>query len=223
MKKKLLLFVIVIALSNLHAQNKGYVALSFGGSSPLGDFADNNAANNNSGLAKFAASLDLSLGYKLGKNFGVAVLIKKQSFPCDSDALTKYYQANYGDIAGASVGNWNLTYIMVGGYGSFPIDKKWSFESKILLGAALATSPEISIKTTSNQTGSFASKSGNGLALLYNVGVKYDVGKKICLLFNLDYIDTKPTFTYTNSSGGQSTANQSIQSLSYTFGVGYRL
>ncbi len=229
MKKKLLLFIIVIALSNLHAQNKGYVALSFGGSSPLGDFADKSDNNPNAGFAKLGTSLDLSIAYKLGKRFGMAAMVKNQSVPSDSDALTNYYEYNYSVITSATAGNWNLTNLMIGGYGSFPIVNKLSLESKLMIGAVIATSPEIyrtqliALKSVYNPIGNFSKNTSTTYGILFNAGLKYDLAKRICLLLNLDYLQSNPSFTYNNYYNKPTDESQYIQTLSYTLGVGYRL
>lgn len=235
--KKLLLLIVIIMLSGSasFSQNKGYVAISLGPSIPTGDFSSKDMNNEAAGFAKTGIFLDLSFAYKIGDNFGVTALLRGQSNKLDGQAISNEMSKKLPDDVSenTSVGSWGVGGILVGGYSSIQITKQLSFESKLMAGFISANSPEILINL--NGPGGTAwvkqnSTSGNAFAYLAGIGLKYDAGKRICMIAHVDYLGAKPKFnnveTTTNLLDLQNETNnytQTFGSVNIGFGVGYRL
>jgi len=233
MKKIILSLAAILVLSvSGFCQDKGYIGLSLGSSTPMGDFASNNPNNNNSGYAKGGAIFDISFGYKLGKYLGVAALLRGQANPTDAQAIAdQIANANPGVSTVVSSKSWGVGGLMVGGYASVPISAKYSFEPRVLIGFLNATSPDITVTVSSGGNSAWikeASASASAFSYLLGIGVKHDVGKRICLLANVDYLGAKPEFSnvvISNSYGASSikTFSQSFGTFNVGVGIGYRL
>jgi hypothetical protein len=231
-KNFILLALAVLCISNGLAQNKGYVAISIGPSIPVGDFASTDANSESSGFARPGAIFDISFAYKLGKNFGIAALLRGQANRVDTEAFENELNRRTGSRWTADSESWTTGGLLFGGYGSFPVSPKTSFETKALIGFLNATSPELYV--TLNGSGGTgwvrqSSETATAFSYLLGAGFKFDAGKKICLLVSVDYLGSKPEFsdvTITSSNGGaaqKTTISQSIGTINFGFGVGYKL
>lgn len=234
MVKKLLLLLALTAINANHciSQNKGYVAISIGPSIPIGDFASKDGKNDSAGFAKTGAIFDISFVYKLGKNLGISALLRGQSNSVDNSAFANELSKQVGGSWTVDSESWKIGGLMLGGYGSYPISSKVSFDLKAMIGFLRASSPELFV--TLNGSGGAAwvkqeSKSATSFSYLVSTGFKFDVGKKIYLLTNLDYLGSKPEFknvTTTNSSGGNSTTgtlSQNFGTLNLGIGIGLKI
>lgn len=231
MKMKILLFSLLIFTVTAFAQDKGYIGISLGSSTPIGDFASNDPNNNAAGYAKTGLHFDFTFGYKLGKHFGIAALLRGQANATDAQALAdQIAQQNPGVSNTVNSTAWSIGGYMVGGYGSFPISEKFSFESKIMFGFLTATSPDITIDLTGPGGSAWVkenSASSSAFAYLLSAGFKYNVGKHFCLLYYFDYLGAKPEFSNvstTTSSGTSSTGtfSQNFGTINNNIGIGYR-
>ena len=233
MKKITILFAIATILTNnCYSQDKGYIALSAGSSTPIRDFASINPNNASAGYADGGAIVDLSLGYKFGKNFGLAVLLRGQANPIDNQAIEREFaQQNPGMYTSVDSEPWSIGGFMIGGYGSFPISKRFSFESKAMFGFLTSASPEIKINFSMPGNSGWVkqnSSSTSTFAYLLGVGFKYDVARRICLLANFDYLAAKPEFSnveYYSSNGSRdrNTFSQTFGTINFSLGLGFRL
>ncbi len=234
--RSLIILIIVASFfltTNGFSQDKGYVAISLGLSTPIGDFASKAPNNSSAGYATPGAVFDVSFGYKFGKYFGMAVLLRGQANGMDAQAIADELsmQMPVGVNGMVESGAWSIGGFMVGGYGSFPISKKVSFESRIMFGFLSATSPEVTIDLAGyGATAWVKQESASSLAFahLLGVGFKYDVGRRICLLANFDYLGAKPEFrkveTITSLGTIESnTYSQTFGTINYGIGIGYRL
>jgi hypothetical protein len=230
--KKIVVALCILTFGSIYSQDKGYIALTIGASSPMGAFSSKNTNDDSSGLALTGAVVDLSMGYKLSKTLGVAFMIQKQANQLDGQVFIDNIKQNNPTFSGTvATTSWIANSILVGGYGSFPIAKKISLESRALVGMAYASSPELSINLTDTNGNNawFQKSSSNGSSFAYVVGVglKYDLWKKFCLLAHVDYHNTKPTFkdTITTNSGPLNSNSYSVtfQTINYGLGIGYRL
>lgn len=233
MKNATLLLLATLFYSTLsNAQNKGYIALSFGSSTPVGDFASKDPANNAAGYAKSGAVFDVSFVYKLGKNLGIAALLRGQANTVDAQEMADFIARQYPGVSvSIESKTWSIGGYMVGGYGSYPVSEKLSFETKVLFGFLSATSPQIDYFLVGPGGSGWvrqASASASAFSYLFGAGFKYDVSKRICLLAQFDYLGSKPEFTgvqTTNSTGyyNKSTFSQSFGTINFGIGAGYRL
>ncbi len=234
--KKFVSSLVVLTTIVLHTQAqdaKGYIGFSLGPSIPMGDLASKDADNNAAGWAKTGAIFDISFGYKLGNgNFGISALLRGQTNPTDAQSLADELanQAAGVNWTVESAG-WGIGGLMFGGFGSFPISEKSSFDTRAMIGFLSATSPEITL-TASGPGGTFwfkqSSASTNSFAYLLGAGFKFDIGKKLYLLTNLDYLGSNPEFknVETLSSDGtreKSTWSQSMGSINISAGLALKL
>jgi len=235
MKKYILSFVVLttIVLSTQAQNTKGYIGLSLGPSIPLGEFASKDADNDAAGWAKTGAIFDISFAYKLGDgNFGISGLLRGQSNPTDAQSLANEL-AN--QVAGVNwtveSAGWGIGGLMFGGFGSFPISEKASFDTRVMIGFLSASSPEITV-TGSGPGGTDwfkqSSASANSFAYLLGAGFKFDIGKKLYLLTNLDYLGAKPEFNNvetiaSDGSREKSTWSQSMGSINFSGGLALKL
>lgn len=233
MKNLIILFAMsLLTATNCFSQDKGYVAISLGSSTPIGDFASKDPNNNSAGYAKSGAIFDISFGYKFGKNFGISALLRGQANSTDAQAIADQISRQNPGVSGTVESKtWSIGGYMVGGYGSFPISPKISFDTRLLFGFLSAISPEITVNLVGPGGTAWVkqnSSSSSTFAYLIGAGFKYDVGKRICLLANFDYLGAKPEFsnvetTSSTGSSSKSTFSQSFGTINFGVGIGYRL
>lgn len=233
--KNLLSLILILLLNTigLYAQDKGYIAVSLGPSIPLGDFASKDIDKESAGFAKTGAIFDISFGYKLGKNFGVSALLRGQANKTDAQAMANEMVSKIPFEMNVRVESqaWSLGALMVGGYGSFPVEKKFSVESRLMIGFISATLPKVTFDLSDADGSGWVKRSsttGTSFAYLIGAGIKYDAGKRVSVLANIDYMGANPEFSdveVTNSIGDYSknTFSQKYGSINIGFGVGYRL
>jgi hypothetical protein len=228
----ILLTISLFTATNCFSQDKGYIAISLGSSTPIGEFASKDPNNNAAGYAKSGAIFDISYGYKFGKNFGISALLRGQANTTDAQAIADQLSKQNPGVSGTVDSKaWSIGGYMVGGYGSFPISEKVSFESKAMFGFLSATSPELTVNLSGpGGTAWFKqnSSSSSTFAYLLSAGFKYNAGKRICLLANFDYLGAKPEFsnvetTSSTGSSSKSTFSQSFGTINFGVGIGYRL
>ena len=221
---------VVIAFS----QDKGYFAISLGPSIPLGDFASKDMDNESAGFAKPGAIFDLSFGYKLGKNVGVTALLRGQSNKLDGNAISNEMSKQLPDDVSeqTKVGSWAIGAFLAGVYSSIPVAKQVTFETRLMMGVLSVKAPEILIDLTGpGGTAWVKQKSASTTAFAYlaGIGIKYDAGKRVAVLANIDYLGAKPQFDNveitTNLLDLQNETNdytQDFGSINVSFGIGYR-
>jgi hypothetical protein len=220
--------------SPIHAQDeKGFIGVSIGPSIPLGDLASKNPNNDAAGWANTGAIFEISFAYKLGGgNFGVTALLRGQANPYDAQALADEL-ANQVTGVNWTVETtaWGIGGLMFGGFGSFPISEKASFDTRAMIGFLSTTSPEIT-STISGPGGTAWFKRGStdasSFAYLIGAGFKFDVRRKLYLLTNLDYLSTNPEFrnVETTTSLGtrvKSTWSQSMKTLNLSIGIALKI
>lgn len=240
MKKTMTLFfaIIFLLINNCKAQNttakdssknKGYIGINAGVNIPMSRYAGTTPTIiNGVGYAKTGERIDLSFGYKLSKSIGIAGMLSSIINSMDEQALTnnysKLYYSNNVKITSTS---WYLENIMLGAYGSFSNAKKCSFESRVMIGALIATKPEIIMSAASYKQDEKSATSAN-FCYLFGIGLKYNINDKLCFLSNLDYTGSKIIYSnipITNSNGAKSsyTANLTYTAINIGIGLGFRL
>lgn len=233
--KNLLTLMVILLLNTFSSfsQDKGYIALSLGPSIPLGDFASKDMDKESAGFAKAGAIFDISFGYKLGKHFGISGLLRGQANKTDAQAMANEIAGKIPFDMNVRVESetWSVGALMVGGYGSFPVDKKISIESRLMIGFLSANMPKVTFNLSTTDESAWVKRSsstGSSFAYLIGAGIKYDAGKRVCVLANLDYLGANPQYNdveTTTSFGDYSKDNfsQTLGSFNIGFGVGYRL
>jgi len=213
---------------------RGYIAVSIGTSIPSGDFGSNDYRNSSAGYTKTGIMFNIAMAYKLHEHFGVAALFYGQANKIDE--LGKANQLNYPSSEGLTEtyqsNPWLTGGLLAGGYCSYPILEKWSVESRILLGFTTILLPDFTDKFTDPNTGDIyiikeRSTSATSFSYLMGLGLKYDIGNRICLLTNVDYIGARPEFkkvtTVDNYSSSTRSYTQSFGTVNVGIGIGYRL
>ena len=233
-KAIVLIFSMSLLTLKCQSQEKGYIALSLGSSIPVGEFASQDINNEKAGLAKLGAFIDISYATKLGKSFGISVLLRGQSNAIDNHRIeAELSKLNPGINFTVSSKNWGASNLMIGGYGSFPLnsDNHSSFETRALIGILSGTSPEILFNATYGNTSQnyiTRSVSATSYSFLIGVGFKFEVSKKLCVLTNVDILGSEPKFnykviTYSTTPGESFDFRQQITTVNVGVGVGFRL
>jgi hypothetical protein len=231
MNKLSLLFILLLSAKGL-SQDKGYIAVTLGPSFPVGNFADTDVDNDAAGLAQGGAIFDVTFTYKLAKKLGVVAILRGQANNVDNAVIENELFTQTGRTWTADTEGWTTGALLVGGYASLPISRKIAFEPKAMIGFAGVTSPELNITLDGSGGAGWVkqdSEMAESFSYLVGAGFKFDVGRKICLLVNVDYFATKPKFKdiqITSSEGGapeRISFTQNMAAINLGFGIGYRL
>ena len=233
MNRLIFLIISCISISTItFGQDKGYIAISAGPSFPMGDFASTDSDNEGAGLAKTGSFFDLSFVQKFGTNLGMTLLLRGQYNAIDHepimDGLIQEEPLVSWEVESEG---WSLGTLMGGVYGSFPLSPdKVSFETRVMAGIVSANSPEILITGTDAFSSAWVKQehgSGTAFGYLVGVGFKFNLGQRLALLINFDYLATEPEFedvTTTTSIGifSENTFSQSITTINTGVGLAYR-
>ena len=228
-----LIALMTIASLTFAQDKKGYVGISIGPSIPMGDFSSKDADNSAAGWANTGAIFDISLAHKLGGgNFGLTALLRGQVNPTDVEALVNEYANQYRGVDWTvESSGWGIGGIMLGGFGSFPLSEKTSFDTRALIGFLSTSCPEITV-TGSGPGGTAWIKQNNtsatSFSYLVGVGFKFDIGSKLYLLTNLDYLGSKPEFsgvetTASDGSRNFDTWSQPLGTFNLSIGIAIKL
>ncbi len=232
MKKTLLVLLTSISVLGYTQEKKGYIGLSLGFSTPTGDFVSKNIDNDAAGFANSGVNFNLSFAYKLKGNFGITAMLHSQAHSIDAQAFVDdVAKENPGTVWSLESGSWSISGLMVGGYGSFPISEKVSFDTRLMMGFLTAKAPTFRLSTPILGTEFWVEQdagSASSFAYLLGAGFKFDLGNKVSLLTNLDYIGSNPEFNdvkITDSLGGKDTNSfkQSMGSVNLSVGIALRI
>lgn len=235
MKKAVFSLVALLTMASLsYSQDeKGYIGISLGPSIPMGDLSSKDVDNEAAGFANSGAVFDISFAYKLGEgNFGLTALLRGQSNPTDAQAIADVFAYEFPSF-GWTVDSdgWGIGGFMLGGFGSFPISKKYTFDTRAMIGFLSASSPEFNV-TGTGPGGSLwvkqSSKSATSFAYLIGAGFKFKISNRLYLLTNLDYLASNPEFlnVETIASDGSrqtDTWSQSLGTLNLSVGIALKI
>lgn len=220
--------------------SKGYFAINIGASIPTGQFAANSFGSTFAPFAKTGAIFDLSFAYKLRKNNGIAVMVRGQANPLDAQAWANAAATSSPGVAWTvATENYLTSGYMVGGYGSVPVNDGLSFEYRALIGLMLAQLPEFRVTGSAGGERVVLFREGastSAFGTLLGVGLKLDLGRKSCILLNLDYWGGTAKFKgvnlttteylgifVTDVSSSVSTIETNLNSFTASIGFGIRL
>jgi hypothetical protein len=235
MKKVVIGLILLTTISiQLKAQNeKGFIGISLGPSIPMGDLASKNPNNSAAGWANTGAIFDVSFAHKIGGgNFGITALLRGQSNPVDVDAFAEeLVNQSPGVKWTVESSSWGIGGLMFGGFASFPVSEKASFDTRVMIGFLSSASPDYTI-TGSGPGGTAWVKQGTttatSFAYMFGAGFKFDIAPRLYLLTNLDYLGSKPEFrnVETTTSLGErqrSTWSQNMGTLNLSIGVALKI
>lgn len=224
-------------------ERKGFASINIGVSAPTGNFGSKDFDNSEATYANVGAMFDLTFGYKISPNFGITAMWRNQINGIDTDKYKQDFE-NYLDNntnafyprAEIEAGSFKLSGFMAGIYTTFPVSKKLFFDTRVLLGYSLATTPSFStvvyeygtksltINRDQAETGAFS--------YIVGAGIKKAVSEKTYLMVNIDFYSTKAEWKnvretiYSYRTGFYNSGNfemtQKMSTLNVSVGLGKR-
>lgn len=233
MKKIIFFLCALFGFFNLSAQTsnpKSFIGISIGPSFPVGDFANKNAYDVNSGLASIGGFLNINYGYKFSDNFGVIAILRGSIHGVDSQTLKNSYSLPDGSGGSLSfeAGTWKSGGLLVGLFQGFPLNdsKNLVFELKGALGVQRTSSPSLKIRGNIPGFNTFEGKqesiSATSFAYLLGVGFNYGLGNNLTLKFHGDYSSSNPNFknvVLNTSSDTQTNSQQNTGTIDVGVGL----
>lgn len=205
----------------------GYLGIGVGFGAPMGDFRSTDADNDGAGLATEGAVFDLNFGYRMGKRFGVAAVLRGTGNATSDKAVSNSFSGTGVDVK-VEPGTWVTAGLYAGGLGLFPMNERWSFSARAMVGYASVTSPVLKVGTRDGYLIYRRESAVVGApAYMLGVGLKGDLGKRLCLLVNLDLMGAEATFDEVKTDNpvtGPSKVSytQSISLVTMAVALGYR-
>lgn len=228
-----LLSLLLTTVSAIAQESNGHFSFTLGPSFPIGDFANKNYDYVNSGMANTGAMFDICIAHKVGNGkFGITGMLRGQSNPIDVLSISRSFAS---DIPGykwtAESDGWSASSYMLGAYGTFPISEKAFFEPRTMIGFMAVRCPSLSITGTNSGSEMWLRQSSiysGSFAFLIGAGVKIDLGEKIYLISNLDYLGSNAQFidVETVSSNGKryfDSWSQSIRTINLSLGIALKI
>ena len=214
-------------------ERKGSVGFSIGPSFPIGDFGSNSLTNGKAGLAQIGVITELNFAYRLGKNFGIAAILRGQNNSVDVNAFSVLTLSIPGISIDVDASNWKIGGFLAGGYGSFPTSKALNtyFDCRALVGVVNATSPSLKF-TISDPSGSewVKQEESNAAAfgLLFGGGFRFNLSEKMALLTNADFLMVSAKFKDVKSSSSlgdnaKTDFTQAMSTFNLSIGIALRL
>ena len=224
-------------------ERKGFASINIGVCAPTGNFGSKDFNNSEATYANVGAMFDLTFGYKISPNFGITAMWRNQINGIDTDKYKQDFE-NYLDNntnafyprAEIEAGSFKLSGFMAGIYTTFPVSKKLFFDTRVLLGYSLATTPSFStvvyeygtksltINRDQAETGAFS--------YIVGAGIKKAVSEKTYLMVNIDFYSTKAEWKnvretiYSYRTGFYNSGNfemtQKMSTLNVSVGLGKR-
>lgn len=143
----------------------GYIGITLGAASPLGDFGDDAIDNDKAGYAESGLNITLiSFGYEFVPNFGFAVSWFGGAHIVETDFLEGIQ--SYGAL-------------LVGPMGVYHIDEKTALDVKLLIGQS------VGINDLSGD-----SIQGNGFGLNFGLTLRADFSKRFGAMVHTDFFTT---------------------------------
>jgi hypothetical protein len=145
MKKVFVLFAALLVCFVINAQQhkllerKNKVSFNIGPSFPIGDFASNNAGNENAGYAKTGVNVNLNYDHMFTKYVGIAVNALYGSNKMDHKIISDFMEIN---VPGADISHYQYVGLIAGPVFTVPVTPKSSIDFKLLGGVGRARSPE---------------------------------------------------------------------------------
>lgn len=214
---------------SVHCQEQpGFIGLGVGLASPMGNFRSTDADNKEAGLATEGVAFDLNFGYRMGKTFGVTAVFRGTGNATSDKAVANNYALQPGQEIKVEPGTWVTAGLYVGGLAVVQMNERWAFTARATVGYASVTSPVLKIGTRDGYLFYKRESAVTGApAYMLGVGLKGDMGKKLCLLVNLDLQGMQADFDEVKTDDpvtgpGKVSYSQSIALVTFAAGLGYR-
>lgn len=214
---------------SVHCQEQpGFIGLGVGLASPMGNFRSTDADNKEAGLATEGVAFDLNFGYRMGKTFGVTAVVRGTGNATSDKAAANSYTLQPGQEIKVEPGTWVTAGLYVGGLAVVPMNERWAFTARATVGYASVTSPVLKIGTRDGYLFYKRESAVTGApAYMLGVGLKGDLGKRLCVLVNLDVQGMQADFDEVKvevdgSLPGKVPYSQSISLVTFAAGLGYR-
>jgi len=234
MKNIVLTFLLLIVCSVLSAQeideeSKFYIGVSIGTSFSIGDFADTDVNNFESGFAKDGQKIDLFGGMVLNDKIVLIGQFRYESFETDvEEAINQYNALNQATTFTGSADNWQTHYFLLGLAYKIKISQKFALYPRFGVGPLWATNPGVTINSmdpNSNQNFRRSSETGFGFGYDIGIGLRRDFGRRISLmpafLFSGGSVNTNVETTINNINVVRNYKPR-IQSFTLGLSVAYR-
>lgn len=223
----LLLFMATITFS----QEKGYLGVEFGSSTPMSDFGDDDFNNDESGFAKQGTYIGLTGTYSIKEQWGLAYNLRYQTNPLDNKKISDYFAGEFPNFANTvSSNSWTISGSMIGLYSSIPLFANVSWENKIMIGFLTAKNPYLKVELTDGTNDiKFEQKEAKTSSFTFGLstGLKVDITSKLGVLFNIETMNATMKFkdveTYLNDTfDSKDSFNQGYSVLNFGAGLVYR-
>jgi hypothetical protein len=224
-------------------ERKGFASINIGLNAPTGNYGSDDFDNSEAAYAKTGAMFDVTFGYKILPNLGLTAMWRNQANSIDTDKYKEDFE-NYLDNntnafyprADINAGSFKLNGFMAGIYTTFPISKKTNFDTRLLFGYSLATSPSFSTVVYEYGTKSLTidrEKAETGaFSFIIGAGLKKALSEKIYFMFNIDFYSTNAEWKnvketiYSYRTGfynsGKYEMSQKTNTLNISLGIGKR-
>jgi hypothetical protein len=222
-------FLILLFSISKYAAFSQFIGITGGVALPSGSFGSKNISAGTSAFALPGPMYQLMFAYKPQNYFiGFSASARGQSNAVDVHSMNSQMAAGWT----AKSGSWKTNYFMIGTYSPFLSNSgRGGFHLKFMIGAASSNMPEITLSGEQNGVPYWKKRGASSalsVAYLMNVGFKYNLSERLCLLFNFDYIGTSPQFkniTYSDSNNmiGPHDLTQNINNYNFSAGVGIKL
>ncbi len=201
-----LLFTIICA-NNAKAQQPnmqdkpGFIfGLTGGLSAPGGNYTKTDFNDPKSGFAGPGFNIGVTGTWFINKNWGINALISYHSYSFKGlQVLADGFKDAFA-IDSSTVNTQGSNYSMnflVGPYYSLPIGKKFSFDSRLLVGLVNAHLAGMQMFFEDQAASTFTQKesTANTFGLQLGIGGRYAISKHSGIMLNIDYFYSKPDFS----------------------------
>jgi hypothetical protein len=219
---------------------KGFLALNAGLGLPIGNFAGTDFNKNDQGFAILGVNFHLANGIPLfNSHFGIATKIDFGINPVDDVALRLAFRNSINNpsynYTAKSLSNYTYSTTLIGLFITLPT-KRFSFDYRLQAGIMYAKTPTLNFIASNNTlivNSTLYETNATAFAFNIGLGVRYSIVPKLCLLFNIDYLDASPTFTSksvtktsipgsTDTETSYTTSKQNISLINASFGIGWQ-
>jgi opacity protein-like surface antigen len=200
MKKFLILFLFIISLNAVNAQNSFvenfYIGISGGPSFPMNDFGSDNVNNPASGYAVLGSKFEINVGIRFLNLFDLSFMSFVNTNGTDLDKLVNYTNSQnpgYGFTADSK--SWTI-YGGLGGFGiSYPVQGGFIVDARVLGGILSVDSPRILLKSSNPNTFfEIEGKTTTSFVYLASAGARYPISDGIHLGMGIEYLGAGPKF-----------------------------
>ena len=186
-------------------EKKSFLAFSAGLSIPIVCYGSTDINNKNAGYAKIGFTLDLSYGYRFGKNLGVTG--------------SAFYSSNKTDktVLDGAQGSYRYYGVVAGPLLTKNLSSKAGIDFKYMAGFAHVIAPKL---LRGGET-LLEKASANAFAWTAGVGLRYGLGDNTFFSFKVDHSQMKPQF-HSSAQGENAKTEQHIVVINIDAGIGIK-